>query len=199
MSSGVESHEFEPNSDGSIRGLRTRHGQSGRCRESSVSSLVCLVSKPESPVLQEASQPHPRKYDELAMLEAASMGRPLGAFFDAHACASKWDHYAEAGYNMQGATSVQTPGFLNMTLRQPFGVVAAIIPWNGPLIFFANKLAPALIVGNTVVLKSSEKAPLTSAKVAALVQQAGFPPGVINIITGFGNVSGSVLSHHMDV
>ncbi|KAF1844823.1 aldehyde dehydrogenase-like protein [Cucurbitaria berberidis CBS 394.84] len=136
---------------------------------------------------------------ELGALEAASMGKPLGAFFDAYACASKWDHYAEAGYTVQGTSSVQTPGFLNLTLRQPYGVVAAIIPWNVPLLFLAGKLAPALIVGNTVVLKSSEKAPLTSAKIATLVQQAGFPPGVINIISGFGNVSGSILSHHMDV
>ncbi|KAH7089813.1 aldehyde dehydrogenase-like protein [Paraphoma chrysanthemicola] len=137
--------------------------------------------------------------DELGALEAVSMGKPLSGFFDGYACAAKWDRYAEAGYNVQGTTSVQTPGFLNMTLRQPYGVVAAIIPWNVPLLFLANKLAPALIVGNTVVLKSSEKAPLTSAKLATLVQQAGFPPGVINIITGFGNVSGSILSHHMDV
>lgn len=99
--------------------------------------------------------------DELAALEAASMGKPVGQFFDGYACASKWDRYAEAGYTVQGTTSVQTPGFLNMTLRQPYGVVAAIIPWNVPLLFLASKLAPALIVGNTVVLKSSEKAPLT--------------------------------------
>jgi acyl-CoA reductase-like NAD-dependent aldehyde dehydrogenase len=89
------------------------------------------------------------------------MGKPLGSFFDAYACAGKWDRYAEAGYNVQGSTSVQTPGYLNMTLRQPYGVVAAITPWNVPLLFLASKLAPALIVGNTVVLKSSEKAPLT--------------------------------------
>ncbi|CAN9129962.1 unnamed protein product [Alternaria alternata] len=137
--------------------------------------------------------------DELAALEASSMGRPVGEFIDAYASAAKWDRYAEAGYSVQGTTSIQTPGFVNMTFRQPYGVVAGIIPWNVPLLFLANKLAPALIVGNTVVLKSSEKAPLTSAKIATLVQQAGFPPGVINIITGFGNVSGSILSHHMDV
>lgn len=99
--------------------------------------------------------------NELAALEAASMGKPLGDFFDAFACAAKWDHFAEVGYTVQGTTSVQTPGFLNMTIRQPYGIVAAIIPWNVPLLFLANKLAPALIVGNTVVLKSSEKAPLT--------------------------------------
>lgn len=102
--------------------------------------------------------------DELGALEAASMGKPLGAFFDAYACAAKWERYSEAAYTVQGTTSVQTPGYLNLTLRQPYGVVAAIIPWNVPLLFLASKLAPALIVGNTVVLKSSEKAPLTVSK-----------------------------------
>jgi aldehyde dehydrogenase (NAD+) len=99
--------------------------------------------------------------DELAALEASSMGKPVGTFFDAMASAGSWDHFAEVGYNVQGTTSVQTPGFLNMTLRQPYGVVAAIIPWNVSLLFATQKMAPALIVGNTVVLKSSEKAPLT--------------------------------------
>lgn len=99
--------------------------------------------------------------DELAVLEAASMGKPLVHFVDARLAADRWDYYAEAGYSVQGRTSVQTPGYLNMTLRQPYGVVAAITPWNVPLLFLASKLAPALIVGNTVVLKSSEKAPLT--------------------------------------
>ncbi|CAI6329000.1 unnamed protein product [Periconia digitata] len=137
--------------------------------------------------------------DELSALEAASMGKPVATFFDGMASASTWDNYSRAGRNVGGTTSVQTPGFLNMTLRQPYGVVAAILPWNVPLLFFAKKVCPALIVGNTVVLKSSEKAPLTSAFVATLVQKAGFPPGVLNIITGFGNVSGSILSSHMDV
>lgn len=99
--------------------------------------------------------------DELAALEAASMGKPVGSFFDGMASAGRWDYYSEAGRNVQGRTSVQTPGFLNMTLRQPYGVVAAILPWNVPLLFLAKKICPALIVGNTVVLKSSEKAPLT--------------------------------------
>jgi len=99
--------------------------------------------------------------DELAALEASSMGKPVGTFFDAYAGAGRFDYFAEAGYVVQGTTSVQTPGFINMTLRQPYGVVAAIIPWNVPLLFLANKLGPALIVGNTTVLKSSEKAPLT--------------------------------------
>jgi len=138
-------------------------------------------------------------HDELAKLEALSMGKPVSTFFDAYAFASTFDYYSESGYNMQGTSSLNTPGYVNLTFRQPFGVVAAIIPWNVPLLFFAKKVAPALAVGNTVVLKSSEKAPLTSARIGHFIKEAGFPPGVINIVTGFGNVSGSVLSHHMDV
>jgi len=136
---------------------------------------------------------------ELAHLEALSMGKPVSTYFDAFAFAGTFDHYSEAGYTPQGTSSMNTPGYINLTLRQPYGVVAAIIPWNVSLLFFAKKVAPALAVGNTVVLKSSEKAPLTSARVAHFVKEAGFPPGVINVISGFGQVSGSVLSHHMDV
>lgn len=98
---------------------------------------------------------------ELSQLEAISMGRPVSSYFDNHACASAFEHYAEAGYDAQGVSSLNTPGFVNMTFKQPYGVVAAIIPWNVPLVFFANKVAPAIAAGNTVVLKSSEKAPLT--------------------------------------
>jgi len=98
---------------------------------------------------------------ELSELEAICMGRPVSSYFDNHACASTFEHYAEAGYEAQGASSLNTPGFVNMTFKQPYGVVAAIIPWNLPLVFFANKVAPAIAAGNTVVLKSSEKAPLS--------------------------------------
>jgi len=137
--------------------------------------------------------------EELAYLEAISMGRPLGAFFDAHYAADHFSHYAEMGWEAQGKASLNTPGMVNMTFRQPFGVAAAIIPWNAPLIFFASKIAPAIMAGNTIVLKSSEKAPLTSLKAASLVEKAGFPPGVINVLSGHGAISGQVLSSHMDV
>ncbi|KAG9769151.1 aldehyde dehydrogenase, partial [Aureobasidium melanogenum] len=136
---------------------------------------------------------------ELAALDAMSMGRPVSTYFDNYTAASSFDHYAEAGYDVQGVTSLNTPGFVNMTFKQPYGVVAAIIPWNLPLVFVGNKVAPALAAGNTVVLKSSEKAPLTSAKFATLVEKAGFPPGVLNVISGHGQTSGAILSSHMDV
>ncbi|KAH6668896.1 aldehyde dehydrogenase-like protein [Halenospora varia] len=137
--------------------------------------------------------------DDFATLEAMSMGHPKSHFFHAMQCATTIDHYSEAGYDMQGKTSLNTPGYINMTLRQPYGVAAIIIPWNVPLIMVSKKVMPALTVGNTVILKSSEKAPLTSCLFAALVKEAGFPPGVLNVISGFGNVSGAALSSHMDV
>lgn len=137
--------------------------------------------------------------DELARLEAMSMGRPLAEYMDAKAAAGHYDHYAEAWAHIQGQASVNTPGYVTMTLRQPYGVVAAIIPWNVPLLFFASKTAPALIAGNTVILKSSEKAPLAAARVAELIKEAGFPPGVFNVLSGHGTPSGAVLSSHMDV
>lgn len=127
------------------------------------------------------------------------MGKPVSRYHDAKGAAAHFDHYAEAWPHIQGTSSLNTPGHVSMTLRQPFGVVAAIIPWNGPLIFFGGKTAPALIAGNTVVLKSSEKAPLASARVAELIKEAGFPPGVFNVLSGHGTPSGAVLSSHMDV
>jgi aldehyde dehydrogenase (NAD+) len=99
--------------------------------------------------------------EELAHLEAISMGRPLKEYFDSTAAAGSFEYFSEAGYLAQGCTSLNMPGYVNMTLRQPFGVVAVIIPWNVPLLFFAKKVAPAIAAGNCVVLKSSEKAPLT--------------------------------------
>lgn len=98
---------------------------------------------------------------ELARLEAQSMGRPISGYGDHLIAADRFDYYAEAGYTILGQSSLNMPGMLNVTLRQPFGVVAAIIPWNVPLVALSGKVGPALAAGNTVVLKSSEKAPLT--------------------------------------
>lgn len=98
---------------------------------------------------------------ELAQLDALSMGRPVSSYFDATYAAAQMDHYAEAGWEAQGMTSLNTPGYVNMTFRQPFGPVAIIIPWNIPVAMWASRVAPALAAGCTVVLKSSEKAPLS--------------------------------------
>lgn len=140
-----------------------------------------------------------RDAQELAMLDAMSMGRPVSTYFDPYVAAQYFEHYAEAGWEAKGTTSLNTNGFVNMTFRQPIGPVAAIIPWNLPTLMFAMKMAPALAAGCTCVLKSSEKAPLTPTKLAALSHEAGFPPGVINVLSGHGQPSGSTLSAHMDI
>lgn len=136
--------------------------------------------------------------DQLAELDALSMGRPVNTFFDSHYAATHFNYFAEAAY-AQGHTSLNTPGFLNISLRQPYGVVAVIIPWNAPLVFFSKKVAPAVAAGNTVVLKSSEKAPLTSWKLAEWIESCGFPPGVINVLSGHGQIAGNALSAHMKI
>jgi aldehyde dehydrogenase (NAD+) len=137
--------------------------------------------------------------DELARLDAIAMGMPVSTHHFAESCARHFDYFSEAWATVQGQASVNTPGYMTMTLRQPYGVVALIIPWNVPCHFLGTKSAPALITGNTVVLKSSEKAPLAVARIAELVQEAGFPPGVFNILSGHGVPSGQILSRHMDV
>jgi aldehyde dehydrogenase (NAD+) len=136
--------------------------------------------------------------DELAVLDARSIGRPVSIYFDAHYAVMQLRYFSQAAYAM-GTTSLNTPGFMNFSLRQPYGVCAAIIPWNAPLVFLSKKLAPALAAGNTVILKTSEKAPLTSDLVARMLNEAGFPPGVVNVIHGHGAVSGQAISSHMSI
>jgi len=108
------------------------------------------------------------------------------------------DYAGLINYN-RGESSVTQDGYLNLTLHQPFGVVGAIIPWNVPIVMFCGKVGAALATGNTVVLKSSEKAPLTSIKVAQLIDEAGFPPGVVNVLAGYGIPSGKAIAEHMDI
>jgi len=85
------------------------------------------------------------------------------------------------------------------TVREPVGVCAAIIPWNFPLLMFAWKISPALAAGCTVVVKTSEKTPLSALAVCRLIVEAGFPKGVINVLSGFGPTAGAPLASHMDV
>lgn len=135
---------------------------------------------------------------ELARMEALSIGRPISTFFDAHYAIMHFRYFSEAAYPT-GTSSLNTPGFVNMSVRQPYGVVASIIPWNAPLVFLSKKLAPALAAGNCVVLKTSEKAPLSSHVIASMLNDAGFPPGVVNILHGHGLPSGDAISRHTKI
>lgn len=135
---------------------------------------------------------------ELARLDALSLGRPISTYFDGHYAVTHFRYFSEAAYPV-GTSSLNTPGFVNMSLRQPYGVGAAIIPWNAPLVFLSKKLAPALAAGNCMVLKTSEKAPLSSHRVAQMLNEAGFPPGVVNILHGHGLPSGDAIARHMQI
>lgn len=118
-----------------------------------------------------------RDRNEIAQLEAVSMGIPVSAYLPCISAAIDGiKHASGLAHDIHGETSLNTPGFVTFTLRQPFGVCAAIIPWNVPIIMWCGKVIPCVVTGNTIVLKSSEKAPLTSLKLAALAAEAGFPP-----------------------
>lgn len=108
-------------------------------------------------------------------------------------------YFANHATDVIGETSLNTPGFLNLSIRQPFGVCGGIIPWNAPLLMLVTKIGPALAAGNTMVLKSSEKSPFASIVLASLCQEIGLPKGVLNIVSGYGRPCGEAIAKHMDI
>ncbi|KAJ5274099.1 hypothetical protein N7478_009224 [Penicillium angulare] len=149
--------------------------------------------------LRKLSEAITENMKDLAKLETLCIGRPVSQFVDGISAADSFKFYAEHAWTVQGTASTNTPGILKLTVKEPYGVAGMIIPWNFPLVNFAGKVAPALAAGNTVVLKSSEKAPLTSLYMAKLIEKAGFPPGVVNVLSGFGAPTGSTIAEHMKV
>jgi phenylacetaldehyde dehydrogenase len=141
--------------------------------------------------------------DELAELESLNNGKPLANIRNSDLVMSAEVLRYTAGFatKLNGETiSLSQPGnFHAYTLREPIGVVGQIIPWNAPLMMCAWKLAPALATGCTVVLKPAEQTPLTALRLGQLIQEAGFPDGVVNIVTGFGETAGAALAAHGDV
>ncbi|KAJ0382323.1 hypothetical protein COL922a_012799 [Colletotrichum nupharicola] len=137
-----------------------------------------------------------KHFAEMSYLDAISMGKPVDS--DAFAM-SQLRYYAGKASDIQGDSSLNTPGMLNIVLRQPFGVCGAITPWNAPITMVVQKLGPALIAGNTLVLKSSEKAPLSPLVLAKCCQEIGLPKGVLNILNGFGRPCGEAIARHMDI
>ena len=139
--------------------------------------------------------------DELGLLETRDNGKPYfeARRIDMPGVAQTLRYYAGLADKVQGDT-VPVPGpFLNYTLREPVGVVGAIIPWNFPLSMAAWKVAPALACGNTVVLKPAEQTPLTALRFGELAAEAGFPPGVLNVTPGYGESAGAALVRHPGV
>jgi phenylacetaldehyde dehydrogenase len=142
--------------------------------------------------------------EEFAQLETLDNGKPISVarVADIPLVVDHFRYYAGWATKIEGETiPVSTPGqrFLNYTLREPVGVVGQIIPWNFPLLMAAWKLGPALASGNTVVLKPAEQTPLSALRLGELLEEAGIPPGVVNIVTGFGETAGAAIAAHPDV
>lgn len=137
---------------------------------------------------------------ELARLESLDNGKPIRetTAADIPMVINCFRYYAGLADKVQGETIPVSGDFLNYTLREPMGVVGQIIPWNFPMLMATWKLAPALAAGNCCVLKPAEQTPLTALRLGQLIQEAGFPEGVVNIVTGFGD-AGAALASHMDV
>ncbi len=139
--------------------------------------------------------------DELALLETRDNGKTLfeSRRIDLPGVAQTIRYYAGLADKVQGDTLPVAGPFLNYTLREPVGVVGAIIPWNFPLSMAAWKVAPALACGNAVVLKPAEQTPLTALRLGELAAEAGFPPGALNVVPGFGHEAGAALVRHPGV
>ncbi|QYF96023.1 aldehyde dehydrogenase [Massilia sp. PAMC28688] len=139
--------------------------------------------------------------DELALLETLDMGKPIkySRSVDVPAAANCIRWYGEAIDKIYDEIAPTGDDSLAMITREPVGVVAAIVPWNYPMIMAAWKIAPALAAGNSVVLKPSEKSPLTALRLAEIALEAGIPPGVFNVVPGYGHEAGAALALHMDV
>jgi len=137
----------------------------------------------------------------LASLESLDNGKPFNDAFniDLGLTIKCYRYYAGWADKTHGKTIPVDGSFLSYTRHEPVGVCGQIIPWNFPLLMQAWKLGPALATGNVVVMKLAEQTPLTGLAVAALVKEAGFPPGVVNIVPGFGPTAGAAISEHMDV
>jgi len=139
--------------------------------------------------------------EELALLETLDMGKPINDSLkvDIPAAARCVQYYAEAIDKVYDQVAPTGPEALALITREPLGVVGAIVPWNFPLLMAAWKFAPVLAAGNSLVLKPSEKSPLTALKVGELAIQAGIPAGVLNVVPGLGQTAGKALALHMDV
>ncbi|MEV6482957.1 aldehyde dehydrogenase family protein [Streptomyces sp. NPDC051576] len=139
--------------------------------------------------------------DELARLESLDVGKPITLCHavDVTNAANDYEHYAALAYSLDGATRDTPLNALAYTKREPLGVVAAITPFNFPLILAGSKLAPALAAGNTVVHKPADETPLSALYMAGLLQRAGVPDGVVNVVTGAGPVAGEALLRHPGV
>lgn len=139
--------------------------------------------------------------EELALTESLDMGKPIrdASTIDIPGAADAFAWYAEAIDKIYGEIAPTAPSVLALVSREPVGVVGAVVPWNFPLLMASWKVAPALAAGNSVILKPAEQSSLTAVRLGQLALEAGLPPGVLNVVPGYGEVAGRALGAHRDV
>ncbi|ATZ56749.1 hypothetical protein BCIN_13g05810 [Botrytis cinerea B05.10] len=138
--------------------------------------------------------------DLLAAVESLDNGKAISmAKGDVAAVAGCLRYYGGWADKIEGKVIDTDPEYFTYTKQEPIGVCGQIIPWNFPLLMWSWKIGPAVATGNTVVLKTAEQTPLSALVAANLIKEAGFPPGVVNIISGFGKIAGAAIASHMDV
>jgi aldehyde dehydrogenase (NAD+) len=141
-----------------------------------------------------------KNLDNLAAVESLDNGKSINmARLDVSNVVACLRYYAGWADKITGKTIDVNPAMFHYTRNEPIGVCGQIIPWNFPLMMVSWKIGPALATGNTVVMKTAEQTPLSALVFANLVKEAGFPPGVFNLISGFGKVAGAAISSHMDI
>lgn len=138
---------------------------------------------------------------ELALLDVLDMGKPIrdALAVDLPSTINCFRWYAEAIDKIYDEICPSDPGRIVLVMREPIGVVACVVPWNFPLMMMAWKVAPAMIAGNSIVLKPAEQSPLSALRIAELAAEAGIPEGVFNVLPGYGPTAGQALGRHMDV
>jgi len=139
--------------------------------------------------------------EELQLLETLDVGKPIrySGRVDVNQAAHTYAWYGEAADKLYGQIAPTNPDAIGLITREPLGVVGAVTPWNFPMMMNSWKLAPALMAGNSIVLKPAEQSPLTAIRIGELALEAGIPPGVLNVVPGYGETAGRALGLHDDV
>jgi acyl-CoA reductase-like NAD-dependent aldehyde dehydrogenase len=160
-----------------------------------------MAPKARKKVLLRFAQLVADNVDELALLETLDMGKPIrdAQRVDIPLSAECIQYYGEAIDKVYDEVAPTPESSVVMILKEPLGVVAAVVPWNFPTLMATWKLGPALATGNSVILKPAEQSPLTAIRLAELGAEAGLPPGVLQVLPGFGEKAGQALGLHMDV
>ena len=189
-------------------------GQVARCEAADIDAAVAAARSSFEAGVWRSSEPRQRKrvllrfaeliradVERLALLETLDVGKPVlnSINVDVASCADCIAYYAEFADKLYDEVAATAASELALIRREPLGVVAAIVPWNYPLIISAWKIGPALLAGNSLVLKPAEQSPLGGIRLAELALEAGLPPGVFNVVPGLGEEAGKALALHRDV